>query len=110
MKSTPPKEYGTPAELSQGRSNGHSQPTSSATVHGKDEMAAIDDQGNWVMAWKNCPACLIPLGFISDVLEERRKHMVKCEGGRLDAMFDPICPNKSHCTNKDVEHWANLVH
>ena len=46
MKAIPTKEYETPAELSQGGSEGHSKPTSSATGHGKDPIKRTSSTGN----------------------------------------------------------------
>ena len=108
---------GTHAEPAQGASRDHSIAQASQASHhplylhkDKTEAAGMEDPCNWVAKWKECPACLIPLCYVSQNQEERKKHMIQCDGANLDFMFDPVCPNRGHCNNRDVDHWSTKFH
>ena len=108
---------GTHTEPAQGGSRDHSIAQASQASHhplhlhkDKTEAAGMEDPCNWVAKWKECPACLIPLCYVSQNQEERKKHMIQCDGANLDCMFDPVCPNRGHCKNRDVDHWSTMFH
>ena len=39
-----------------------------------------DDPSNWVTEWVDCPACLMPLRYISPEMQERKVHILNCKG------------------------------
>ena len=77
---------------------------------GGPQIYSPTDPCNWAAKWRECPACLIPLCYVSQNREERKKHMIQCDGANLDCMFDPVCPNRGHCKNRDVDHWSTMFH
>ena len=88
----------------------HSAGASLHPLHLFKVKADAEDHSNWAAQYKECPACLIPLTYVSENLELRKKHMVACDGANLDAMFDPVCPKRAACDNRDVVHWATVFH
>jgi len=71
---------GTHTEHAQGGSRDHSIAQASQASHhplylhkDKTEAAGMEDPCNWVAKWKECPACLIPLCYVSQNQEERKK-------------------------------------
>ena len=69
-----------------------------------------EDHSNWVSQWVDCPACLMPLRYISPGLQERKEHMLNCRGNELHYMLDQLCPNRGNCHSRDVAHWGNYFH
>ena len=69
-----------------------------------------DDPSNWVTEWVDCPACLMPLRYISPEMQERKVHILNCKGNELDYMLDQLCPNRGNCNSRDVAHCAKFFH